>query len=386
MMNLGHTRQTSTHISLLLPAYFWSKQAMQAITRFLLVTLLAVFMANTAHASIPEDGHSAVILAYHRIGDDANPDGNISAAQFLNHVDEIEKGGYNVIPLPELIDGLQNNLEFPARTIAITFEGGFKSAIKNAVPTLLEKKIPFTVFYSSDYADTDSADHVNWSDLKTLSAYSSVSLGVLPAAYARHEAEEEIKRQVNKARQRHREMLGTEAQFFSYPFGEYSPEYKDIVRNSGFKAAFGLQSGAVYDGSDFFALPRFTMTERYGDVERFRTAAQTLPFPVIDIEPEGTKLDGETPAIGFSVPSYLVSSLKSLSCFVTGQPEPDVQILGERVEIRVKDAATIERLRVNCTLPGPANPEDDTPAWRWFGMLLVNETVEEPTQPPTGLP
>ena len=343
-------------------------------------------MGNAAHAAIPEDGHSAVILAYHRIGEDANPDSNISTAQFLSHIEEIEKGGYNVIPLPELVEGLRNNLEFPSRTIAITFEGGFRSALKNAIPELLNKKLPFTVFYSSDYADSEDADHIHWSDLRTLAAYNEVSFGVLPASYARHEEQEEIKRQINKARQRHREMLTTEAQFFSYPFGEYSTEYKDIVRTSGFKAAFGLQSGAVYGGSDLFALPRFTMTERYGDVERFRTAAQTLPFPVVDIEPEGTKLDGENPVIGFSVPSYLVSGLKSLSCFVTGQPEPDVEILGERVEIRVADAANVERLRVNCTLPGPANPEDDTPAWRWFGMLLVNETVEEPSQPPTGLP
>jgi poly-beta-1,6-N-acetyl-D-glucosamine N-deacetylase len=365
---------------------FWFNQGMQAIIKFLLTLIITVFTVNGAWASIPEDGHSAVILAYHRIGEDANPDSNISANQFLAHVEEIEKGGYNVISLPELVEGLKKNLEFPARTIAITFEGGFKSALKNAIPALLVKKIPFTVFYSSDYADADSADHVSWSDLKTLSGYSHASFGVLPAAYARHEGEEEIKRQINKARQRHREMLGAEAAFFSYPFGEYSPAYKDIVRNAGFSAAFGLQSGAVYDGSDFFALPRFTMTERYGDVERFRTAAQTLPFPVYDIEPQGTRLNDETPSIGFSVPDYLVPGLKSLSCFVTGQPEPEVEILGERVEIRVKDAVNVERLRVNCTLPGPANPEDDTPAWRWFGMLLVNETVEEPTQPPTGLP
>jgi hypothetical protein len=188
-------------------------------------------------------------------------------------------------------------------------------------------------------------------------------------------------------------MLKQEAQFFSYPFGEYTAAYKAIIESSGFTAAFGLQSGAAFHSSDFFALPRFTMTDKYGDLERFRTVAQTLPFPVIDVEPQGTELSADNPVIGFSVPAYLVSSLKSLSCFATGQPEPEMHILDERVELRLKETIDEDRIRINCTLPGPSNPDDDTPAWRWFGMLLVKEPGEEPSdtadapiQPPTGLP
>ncbi len=337
--------------------------------------LLPVVLGTPALASIPEDGHSAVILAYHRIGDDANPDSNISTEQFLSHIDEIEDGQYNVMPLPDLMAALKTNASLPPRTIAITFEGAFKSVLANAVPVLLEKKIPFTVFYSSDYADGGNAQYMDWNDLKNLAAYGNVSFGILPSSYDRlaGEPESEIKRQVNKARMRHRDMLGGEAQFFSYPFGEYSTAYKSIIEGSSFTAAFGLQSGAVFGASDFFALPRFTMTDKYGDVERFRTVAQTLPFPVLDVEPQGTELNAEKPAIGFSVPDYLVGSLKSLSCFATGQPQPEIHVLDERVELRLKETISEGRIRVNCTLPGPSNPDDDTPAWRWFGMLLVNQ-------------
>ncbi len=352
--------------------------------------LMAVAFSAPALASIPEDGHAAVILAYHRVGDDANPDSNISTAQFLSHIEEIEKGRYNVMPLPALLDALGKNAALPPRTIALTFEGAFKSVLINAIPVLLEKNIPFTVFYSSDYADGDSGAYMNWADLKKLAAYSTVSFGILPSSYQRLASgpTEEIRRQVNKARARNRDMLGSEAQLFSYPFGEYSPEYKSIIEASGFHAAFGLQSGAVFGGADLFALPRFTMTDKYGDVERFRTVAQTLPFPVLDVEPQGTELNAEKPVIGFSVPDSLVPSLKSISCFVTGQPEPEVHVLDERVELRLKESIDEDRIRVNCTLPGPSNPEDDSPAWRWFGMMLVNgnDGEEEPTQPPTGLP
>jgi peptidoglycan/xylan/chitin deacetylase (PgdA/CDA1 family) len=361
-----------------------------ALRLFIFMTFMG--FATPVLAAIPEDGHSAVILVYHRIGEDAQTS-SIKTEQFLSHVEEIEKGAYNVMALPALIEALKKNDPLPPRTIAITFEGAFKSALVSGIPLLLEKKIPFTVFYSSDYADSPSELYMDRAELKKLSENKDVTLGLLPSSYARlkDSAEDEIRRQINKARQRHREMTGTEAQFFSYPFGEYRPSYKKIVEESGFIAAFGQQSGALSPSSDFFALPRFTMTEEYGDTARFRTAAETLPFPVHDVEPQGTYLSTLKPSIGFSVPEYLVSGLKSLSCFVTGQPDPRIQILHERVELRLKAPIDQDRVHVNCTIPGPPDPDDDSPLWRWFGMLLVNDDdsgsgVEEPSQSPTGLP
>ncbi len=359
----------------------------------LLYILLAPLSARAENASaIPEDGHAAVVLAYHRIGEDTQASNTIETELFLEHIDEIEKGDYNVLPLPDLIAALKENKTLPVNTIAITFEGGVKSALTQAIPTLLEKNIPFTVFYSSDYADTTATQYMNWDDLKTLAKHKTVTLGLLPSSYARLKdlPKNEIQRQINKAKDRHRQMIGTEAQFFSYPFGEYSPEYKTIIENSGFTAAFGQQSGALSSSSDFFALPRFTMTDEYGDAARFKTAAETLPFPVQDIEPQGTDLNVEKPVIGFSVAESLKPNLKSLSCFVTGQPDPKIEILGSRVELRLKDNIDEDRIRVNCTLPGPPG-DDDAPRWRWFGMLLVNgEESEEPetaaSPQPTVLP
>ncbi len=355
-------------------------------------TLMLLALSGTASAApppiIPEDGHSAVILVYSSVGEDDQPDGNISTEMFLSHLTEIETGGYNVMALPKLLESLKKGDPLPFRTIAITFEGASKSALKNAVPALLEKKIPFTVFYAADNADDAAGPYMNWADLKSLAAHDTVTLGLLPASYAKMKnmQDDEIRRQVNKARARHRDMIGGEATLFSYPFGEYSPSYKKIVEDSGFMAAFGQQSGAVSSSSDFFALPRFTMTDEYGDTERFRTAAATLPFPVKDLEPEGTILDAANPVIGFSVPDYLLSSLKSLSCFVTGQPNPDVQILDNRVELRLKETIDEDRIRVNCTLPGPNDTDDDSPTWRWFGLLLAKTPAPDDSTPlQTGL-
>lgn len=366
---------------------------MLAISRlWLSIALLTLVWPSKSWAeiTIPEDSTSAVVLAYHRIGEDAYPDTNLRIEQFLSHIGELSEKDYTILPLPDIISALKNGEKLPPKTIALTFEGAYKSALKNAAPLLLEKNMPFTVFFSSDHADSDSEQHLNWEDLRSLSRHEYVSLGLLPASYTRlsEKPHEEILTQINKARMRYREHFNQEAKLFSYPFGEYTPAFKDIIKEQGFESGFGLHSGAVSSASDFMALPRFTMTEIYGDLERFKLVTGALPLPVSDTEPQDPHLKTASPVIGFSVTQDLRPHLKTLSCFVSGQPQPTIETPGEnRAELRLAEPITEERTRVNCTMPGPEG-NNETPRWRWFGMLLVGkkESETEITPLQDGLP
>lgn len=342
--------------------------------------------ADTAPAK--EVSASAVILAYHRIGEDEYPDASLRAEQFEEHIRELSSGSYNILPLTEIVAALRNNTALPDNAVAITFEGGYKSILDRAVPLLLEKNIPFTVFYSAGLADNDSTQYMDWSDLKRLSSNKNVTLGLLPASYSRlaGASRETVLSDLNQARIRHREAFGTNATLFSYAFGEYDLAYRTIVEEQEFAAAFGLQSGVAYNGSDLYALPRFTMTEAYGDIERFRMIASALPLPVSNIEPADPYLKNTPPHIGFTVDEALSGNLDSLSCFVSGQNKVAVETVGgRRIELRPAEELGEERIRVNCTLPTTLAGED-TPRWRWFGMMLVNR-VETPANPePAALP
>jgi peptidoglycan/xylan/chitin deacetylase (PgdA/CDA1 family) len=329
-----------------------------------------------AGTTIAEDRSSAVILAYHRIGEDAWPDTSLRTDQFVAHIEELTGGGYNVMALPAILTALENDEKLPPNTIAITFEGAYQSAYENGMTMLLQKNIPFTVFFAADNADNGAGQYMGWAALRSLNRSELVSLGILPASYTRLAAapRADILTQVNKAKIRFREEFGQEAALFSYPFGEYSLAYKKIISELGFDAAFGLQSGVAAPFSDFMALPRFTMTEIYGDLERFRMVTNALPLPAADIEPQNPFLNTNTPSIGFSLAAGLVPEKRALSCHVSGQDvQPDLEFLGEsRVELRLAQPVTEERTRVNCTMPGPLL-RGEPQGWRWLGMLLVHE-------------
>ena len=80
--------------------------------------------------------------------------------------------------------------------------------------------------------------------------------------------------------------LGKNSDFFSYPFGEYSIEFKEIIKSLKFKYAFGQHSGVMDETKDFYELPRYPINEKYGEIKRFNSLMKTLPFKYKNIFPE----------------------------------------------------------------------------------------------------
>lgn len=351
----------------------------------MVVTALASLSAPALAQSTEYDDKSAVIFAYFAIGNDDNPSASVTSEQFTQQIEEISSGGYTVKPLPEIIDAFAKGKKLPDKTIAITFDGADKSVLEIAAPLLKKNKLPFTVFVPTDRVSQGKPPFMSWDDLRNLKDTDLATFGLHPSAYARlsGSSETEIRRQINNSIIALRDELDIKPVMAAYPFGEYDEKYKSVLKSMGIKAAFGQQSGVAYGAGDLYALPRFTLTERYGDMERFIMSANALPLPVRDIFPLDARLASLNPAIGFTVPDGLKKNLKSISCFSSADEKPDLQIIDNRVELRLPRPFEINRPRINCTLPVTVSNGEDQ-RWRWFGMLYtVPPTLLEQAEVPT---
>lgn len=332
-----------------------------------------------AAASIPQDNSSAVIFLYQRIGEDTLPQSSISVEQFKEHIRELKTDGYTVLPLGRIIHALKNGDTLPQKTVALTLEGGWQSTAQTAIPLLLEAELPFTLFIASDMADGSQPNHMDWKELKNLKRHKLVELGILPAAYVHMTSlsAEENAGLINRAVSTYRDTLGEEPLFFAYPYGEYSKDIRAQVATYPFLAAFALQSGVTYSASDFMTLPRFIMTDMYGDIDRFRLTANALPLPVTDAMPDNMVLAENPPLIGFTVAPEL-SDLSRLSCFISGLGKAGIfKPGGNRVEIRLEEPLQERRTRINCTMPDDTIIPGEPQSWRWFGMQLVADDVQD---------
>lgn len=322
-----------------------------------LLTILSV-SAFTVPATA---ANGAVIFMYHRFGENDWPTTSIRLEQFDAHLQEIARGGYTVLPIPEIIDALQNGRDLPERTIGLSVDDAYRSVYDKAWPLLRAAKLPFTLFVATDAIDSGSNNYMTWAQIRELSK-NGVTIGNQTKSHP-HLVElslEQVGRELRASNARLADEIGAPAALLAYPFGEYSLEIQKIAAELGFTAAFGQQSGVMHPGAPMFGLPRFTMNETYGGIDRFRLAANALPLPVTDVLPADPVLQTNPPAFGFTVQPGL-GGLSQLACFASGQGRTKLQHLDNRVEVRVLEPFPPGRSRINCTMPGPDR------RWRWFG-------------------
>tara|TARA_A100000164_G_C21465285_1_gene566445 strand:- start:24 stop:593 length:570 start_codon:yes stop_codon:yes gene_type:complete len=158
--------------------------------------------------------------------------------------------------------------------------------------------------------------------------------------------------------------------FFSYPFGEYSLNFKTIVKDLGFKYAFGQHSGVIDQTKDFFELPRFPINEKYGEIKRFKTLLKTLPLQYNKILPDEKYLLAKN-----NPPKVVVEffedqkNLNLINCYSNEQNKwrkSKTNFIKKNImEIELEGAFVTERGRINCSL------RNNDGKWRWLGIQFT---------------
>ena len=82
---------------------------------------------------------------YHRFGEDKYPSTNIRIEQFEAHLNMLGNGDYNIWPLGKIVDHLQQGLNLPDKTVAITIDDAYLSVFTEARPRL--KAAVFPILY-----------------------------------------------------------------------------------------------------------------------------------------------------------------------------------------------------------------------------------------------
>ena len=306
---------------------------------------------------------SAVILMYHRFGESAQPSTNIRLDQFEAHLEELQSGGYTVLPIPDILAAIDSGQPLPDRTVGITIDDAYLSVYTEAWPRLRRAGLPFTLFVATDAIDREFASYMNWDQIRELRD-NGVTIGSQTASHLHMPANRDARNveDIQLSNERFQSVLGNKPPLFAYPFGEASTRIKEIVQEAGFAYAFGQHSGALHASSDRFYMPRFALNENFGDTKRFKLVANALPVPHTDLTPQNPTLTRNPPLFGFTL-SDDGSTLRGLTCYSGDQGKLQMQRLGPRIEVRLAHNFSPGRARINCTAQGPDG------RWRWLGML-----------------
>ena len=314
------------------------------------------------------DDFGLIALMYHRFEENKYPSTNIKINDFKEHLKIIEENGLKFIDPKNFEDEIKKNKT--QRKVLLTIDDGFSSFYENAWPVLKEKKIPFILFIST--REVGAFNYMTWDQIREISQQSFVEIGNHSHTheYLVDENSDVIEKDIKKSISIFKKELGKNSIFFSYPFGEYSLEFKNIIKSLGFKYALGQHSGVMDETKDFFELPRFPINEKYGEIKRFKSITKTLPFKYKKIVPEEKYLLKSKNPPQVEIKFYEnIKNLKSLTCYSNEGNKWRQSLISFKdantLNVKINEKFIGERGRINCSLRASGG------FWRWLGVQFV---------------
>ena len=314
------------------------------------------------------DDFGIISLMYHRFEENKYPSTNIKINDFKEHIKIIEDNNIKFINPKNFESELINNKL--QKKILLTIDDGFASFYENAWPILKSKKIPFILFVST--REVGAFNYMTWEQIREISKEDFVEIGNHSHTheYLVDESNKIIREDIEKSIKIFKKELGQNSIFFSYPFGEYSIDFKNIIKNFGFKYAFGQHSGVIDETKDLYELPRYPINEKYGEIKRFKSLTKTLPFKYKKIYPEEKYLLQSKNPPNVKIEFYdNIANLKSVGCYSNeGNEWRQSNIKFENsntLKVIIAEKFIGERGRINCSLRDPSG------LWRWLGIQFV---------------
>ncbi len=217
-------------------------------------------------------------LLYHKI-DFPTADVKIRGAytapkKFERQISYLVKKGFSFFTASELITHYKTNGEFPAKSVSITFDDGWKDNFINAFPILKKYGAKATVFLVSSCVGQTTAkvtadgegerEHLSESDILEMSK-GGIEFGSHSFNHKLfHQiSDEEIEFEITESKKAIENLTQNECSVFAYPAGFFTGYAKDAIKNAGFIAAFSTGYGSP-DALDLFAVNRVEILRRDG--------------------------------------------------------------------------------------------------------------------------
>lgn len=321
---------------------------------------------------------TVVCFVYHRFGDGRYPTTNVSNLDFESHLKWLSQNNYHIRTFSEAIDYLRSDQPLQ-KTAVITIDDGYKSFYKNGLPLLEKYKIHATLFINTE--TVGSGDYMDWPMLKAAMT-NGIEIGNHTHSH-KYFLNEPVDRrykifedEITLSQSIIQKNLNITPIVFSYPYGEFDVEMKNIVKHAGFKAAAAQNSGVVYSGTDMFMCPRFPMSEKYSSLDQFKAKALAMPLKVINFSPENSQLPkNKKPNLTLVISSANLR-LDQLQCFVQG----GTSIISISEKSTEKATTTFQsfnpivgRRRTLYTITIP----DKNGVWHWYSHLWIDTSIKD---------
>ena len=249
-----------------------------------------------------------LVLCYHGLSSDWPSSLAVRPRSFEEQLTLLVERGYRGVTFSQAV------LDAPGdKVLAVTFDDGFESVLREAVPIMRRLGLPGTVFVCTDFVGSKqpmrwsgiqqwssgpySSEVVpmTWDELRSLAA-SGWEVGSHTRSHARLPAvgDDELDDQLARSRDTLEQQLGEPCLSVAYPYGDYDERVVEAARAAGYRAAATL---ALHRASPL-TWPRVGVYDR-DDLRRFRLKIsrirRLLGANGVRLRPGGTRRPDRAP-------------------------------------------------------------------------------------------
>jgi len=216
------------------------------------------------------------VLTYHSIADEFI---NGEYAQMTTPKDLFEyqmrflhENNYRSISCEDMVMSLISKKEIQPKSIAITFDDGFKDNLTNALPVLKKYGFKATIFLTTGFVGKNK-DYLSWKDVDELLDSGLICFGLHTCMHKKLSglSDAELDDELGLSKRILEEKTKRPVNIFAYPFGSYGSFCEKTVRvlkEKGYKAAFTTIAGTNTAETDMFRFRR-TRISWYDDPAEF---------------------------------------------------------------------------------------------------------------------
>ncbi|MDD2689423.1 MAG: polysaccharide deacetylase family protein [Candidatus Omnitrophica bacterium] len=247
-----------------------------------LVILLSIpIIAFLFIAGYFKQNYVVPIIMYHSVSPDANPKNRLAVTPetFDRQMRFLKNNHYNVVSLEVLSRLIKEKKKIPPKTIAITFDDGYRDNYAYAFPVLKKYNLCATLFIIVNEVGRPQADRLNWDEIKVMQDSGVVNVashGLGPDPLIKIKSEGELKREIFESKRLLQEKLAADINAFSYPEGMFDAKIRQLVIDAGYALAVATNPGPEYPDDDIFALKRLRISENASNM--FIFAVETSGF------------------------------------------------------------------------------------------------------------